>query len=114
MAPFIVIHAVNQRLILRIEICPGIGMIVRRGDHFSVLSEFVRNSKGNRSKDWDGSLLNERLAGLVTKGYYLHWDGPPCLATAWARGRKWSRVFSFTGKDFLERHVLALELLRIS
>jgi hypothetical protein len=32
----------------------------------------------------------------------------------WARGRKWSRVCPFTGKDFLERHVLALELLRIS
>jgi hypothetical protein len=28
-------------------------------------------------------------------------------------GRKCSRVCPFTGKDFLERHVLALELLRI-
>jgi hypothetical protein len=42
------------------------------------------------------------------------WDGTPSLATPWERDQKWSEVCPFTSKDFLERHVLALELLRIS
>jgi hypothetical protein len=53
--------------------------------------------------------------GHFGKGNYLvHWDGQACFLTPWPCGRKWSRGCPFTGKDFLERHVLALELLRIS
>jgi hypothetical protein len=59
--------------------------------------------------------MKKRIRAIHMQGNLLgDWNGSGWKKTPWARDHKWSRVCPFTGKDFLERYVLALKLLRIS